>query len=136
MGISIGEVKMGLTPRQEKFCQVYMETGDASEAYRQSYSTENMKPQTVNRNAHAQLSNNKISARVDQLKQRHMARHDVTIDSLVSELEQARQLAIDTGKAAAMVQASMGKAKLLGLVVEKQEHDIKSVPNVVVELNQ
>lgn len=27
----------GLTPKQEKFCQLYIELGNASEAYRQSY---------------------------------------------------------------------------------------------------
>ena len=26
-----------LTPKQEKFCQVFIETGNASEAYRQAY---------------------------------------------------------------------------------------------------
>ena len=31
-----------LTPKQEKFAQVYVECGNASEAYRQAYNAENM----------------------------------------------------------------------------------------------
>ena len=32
----------GLTPKQEKFCQLYIELGNASEAYRQSYDCSKM----------------------------------------------------------------------------------------------
>ena len=36
-----------LTPKQERFCQVYIETGNASEAYRAAYNAEKMKPESV-----------------------------------------------------------------------------------------
>jgi len=35
---------MKLTIKQEKFCNLYIELGNASEAYRQSYNCEKMKP--------------------------------------------------------------------------------------------
>jgi phage terminase small subunit len=60
---------MALTPKQEAFCLAYMETGNASEAYRRAYDTDGMKPSTINRNAKAMLDNNKIAARVAGLKQ-------------------------------------------------------------------
>lgn len=44
-----------------------------------------------------------------------MERHEITVDTLLAELEEARLLGKETGKASAMVTASMGKAKLLGL---------------------
>ena len=47
----------GLTPKQEKFAQVYVETGNASEAYRAAYACERMKSATVNRRAFDQLEN-------------------------------------------------------------------------------
>lgn len=49
-------------------------------------------------------------------------RNDVTEDSLLDELEQARLKAMtaDNG-ASAMVQATLGKAKLVGLLVERRE---------------
>lgn len=60
---------MALTPKQEAFCLAYMETGNASEAYRRAYDTDGMKPSTINRNAKAMLDNSKITARLMGLKQ-------------------------------------------------------------------
>lgn len=56
-----------LTPKQESFCLAYLETGNASEAYRRSYSHERMKPETVNRNAKKLLDNDKITTRLKEL---------------------------------------------------------------------
>lgn len=61
---------MKLTPKQEAFCLAYLETGNASEAYRRAYSAENMKPETVNRNAKALLDHNKIATRLAELRAR------------------------------------------------------------------
>jgi len=54
-----------LTPKQETFCLVYQETGNASEAYRLAYDTRKMKAETVNRNAKAMLDHNKIATRIE-----------------------------------------------------------------------
>ena len=45
----------------------------------------------------------------------------ITLDKVVDELEEARQIAKQSGNASAMVSATLGKAKVLGLVVDKQE---------------
>ena len=127
--------KIKLTPKQEKFCQVYIETGNASEAYRQAYNTEKMKPESVNSKGYQLLQQVKITARLDELRAEHKKRHEITVDTLVAELEEARKLAFETDKAAAAVQATMGKAKLLGLVVDKQETAITQAPTIVVELS-
>ena len=58
---------MTLTVKQEKFCQSYIETGNASEAYRQAYSASKMKPETVNRTAKELLDHPKITARINTL---------------------------------------------------------------------
>ncbi|MGU9998175.1 terminase small subunit, partial [Bordetella avium] len=47
-GFSFGALHMALTPKQEAFALAYVETGNASEAYRRAYSAERMKPETVN----------------------------------------------------------------------------------------
>ena len=127
--------KIKLTPKQEKFCQVYIETGNASEAYRQAYNTEKMKPESVNSKGYQLLQQVQITARLDELRAEHKKRHEITVDTLVAELEEARKLAFETDKAAAAVSATMGKAKLLGLVVDKQETAIKQAPTIVVELS-
>jgi phage terminase small subunit len=119
---------VALTPKQEGFCLSYRETGNASEAYRRNYSTENQKPETINRNAKTLLDNSKILARLSELGAVTAKRHAVTVDSLIAELEEARQAALsaESPQSAAAVGATMGKAKLMGMdkqVIDHQSSD-------------
>lgn len=119
---------MNLTPKQEKFCMLYIELGNASEAYRQSYDAEDMNDNTVHRNAHALLENNKVATRVEQLRNEHKQAHKMTVADLLAELEEARQAALgaENPQSSAAVAATMGKAKLLGLdkqVIDHQSSD-------------
>lgn len=113
-----------LTEKQEKFCQVYIETGNASEAYRKAYNAEKMKTETVNTKAFELLRNGKITDRVNELKERHAKRHDYKVDDLLAELEEARKIALqaETPQTSAAISATLGKAKLLGLDKKLIEH--------------
>ncbi|UNU73273.1 terminase small subunit [Moraxella nasovis] len=104
-----------LTPKQEQFCQKYIELGNASEAYRQSYNAKNMKDETVNRNAKALLDNNKITTRLNELRQAHANRHDVTIDEMLSAYDEAYQIAKLNENPTAMISAINAKVKVLGM---------------------
>ena len=117
---------MKLTAKQEAFCLAYIETGNASEAYRSAYKADRMKPATINRKAAELMDNGKITARLQQLRAPIMERHNVTVDSLLLELEEARQVALgaETPQSGAAVTATMGKAKLCGL--DKQIIDLRS----------
>ena len=115
-----------LTPKQENFCIVYLETGNASEAYRQSYNAENMKPDSINVNASKLLADAKIAQRLEELRAPIIKKAQLTVEDLLRELEEARQLAIQTESPAPAVSATMGKAKLLGLdkqVIDHQSSD-------------
>jgi hypothetical protein len=112
---------MALTPKQEAFACAYVETGNASEAYRRSYDAENMKPESVWRKACELLDNGKVKARVAELQSAAAERCIVTVASITQELEEARALALQEAQASAAVSASMGKAKLHGLIVDKGE---------------
>lgn len=57
-----------LTPKQEKFCQVYVDSDNASYAYRQAYNAENMKPETVWSHASRLLKDGKVWARVEEIR--------------------------------------------------------------------
>lgn len=105
---------MKLTPKQEAFCLAYVERGNASDAYRTAYKSENMKPESVNRLAFALLQNVKITSRLEELREIAAKRHEVTVDSLLAELDEARELARELAKPEAMVSATMGKAKICG----------------------
>src|SRR5690606_13994463 len=113
---------MSLTPKQEAFCLGYIETGNASEAYRRAYNAEKTKPDVVNVKASQLLANGKVAVRVKELQDAAAERNEITVDSLVAELEQARQLALEEGQPSAMVSATMGKAKIAGVDIQKIEH--------------
>ncbi|MDV7209918.1 terminase small subunit [Azotobacter beijerinckii] len=61
---------MSLTPKQEKFCLAYLETGNASEAYRRAYSAQNMSPNVVHNKASALLAKGEVRVRIEGLKAR------------------------------------------------------------------
>jgi hypothetical protein len=111
--------KSKLTPKQEAFALAYVETGNASEAYRRSYNVKSSTPQAVWVSACRVLADAKVSLRVAQLQERAVKRHDVTIDSLTQELNEDRALAYRCGMPAAAISAVMGKAKLHGLAADR-----------------
>lgn len=109
--------EFGLTGKQEKFAQAFVETGDASEAFRRAYDASNMNANSVNRKAHEAKNHVKISARIDQLRSKVAKRHDITVDTLLDKLNKVYTVALsaETPQSSAAVQAVMGQAKLLGL---------------------
>lgn len=113
---------MEITPKQEAFALAYVETGNASEAYRRAYDAGNMKPESINRKAKELLDNGKIAARVDALRAEHVERHKFTVDNMIAQLDQDREYARQEGSPAAAVSASMGKAKILGFMTDKIHH--------------
>ena len=114
---------MSLTIKQERFCMVYVETGNASEAYRQAYNAENMSNEAIGVEACRLLDHPSVALKVKELKSGHIKRHELTIDDLVKQLEEARQVALtlENPQCSAAISATMGTAKLLGLVVDKNE---------------
>lgn len=119
-----------LTPKQEKFARLYVELGNASEAYRGAYSASKMKPETVNHRAFDLLQNGKIAAMVDQLRASHLERHEVTIDTQFDKLEHIYTTHRNHPKGAgAAVSAIKEQNAMHGLVTHKHKHDA----NVVVQ---
>lgn len=81
-----------LTPKQQRFVQEYLQDHNGTQA----------------------------AIRAGQQKVAKKA--EVTVDSLMAELEQARKLALKEKQASAAVTATMGKGKLAGLLVDKHKH--------------
>ena len=106
-----------LTEKQEAFCRAFVETGNASEAYRRSYDAKNMGQNTIAVKASEMLNKDNISVRLQQLREVHQKRHNVTVDSLVADLEEIKNVALsaETPQSSAAVAAVLGKAKLMGL---------------------
>ena len=99
----------------------YIETSNASEAYRLNYDASKMSDKSVHKTASVLLNNPKVTPRLKELRESASNRHNVTIDSITTELNEAIKLAKDDIKPAAMITGILGKAKLHGLVIDKAE---------------
>ena len=110
-----------LTIKQEKFALKYVELGNASEAYRQSYSAKNMQDTTIWTEACLLLGDQKVAKRVESIRNELAESNAVTLESISLELDGAISLAKDLEQASPMVTGIMGKAKLHGLVTDKKE---------------
>lgn len=73
-------------------------------------------------NAARMMTNDDIAARVAELQGKVAKKVEVTVESLAAELEEARGLAKTEKQTSAMVSATLGKAKLFGLIIDKKQH--------------
>ncbi|WP_284151982.1 terminase small subunit [Desulfofustis limnaeus] len=73
------------TIKKEKFAHKYVETGNASEAYRFAYNTERMKPGSVNRMASELLKDLYVTSTVEKLRKRMMAKIDLSAEMVLTE---------------------------------------------------
>lgn len=106
---------MKLNANQEKFANLIFEGIAPSEAFKQCWKWENHSKQAIATDANRRLNNPKIAARIDELKAKAAKNSMITVESLIAELEEARDVAKEEGQSSAMVSATMGKAKLTGL---------------------
>jgi phage terminase small subunit len=109
-----------MTPKQADFIALYLDTQNASEAYKRAYKSTG-KQNTIHRKASELLKHPEVKKELELLQAQVKEQNKVTLDSIVTELEDARQIAKQSGNAAAMVSATLGKAKVLGLIIDKQE---------------
>ena len=111
--------------RQESFAQLVAEGRDYANAYVDA-------GYCASTSSASQLANKPhIVTRVRELQARALKRHDVTIDELAAQLEEARQLAMAAGQPAAAVSAVMAKAKLYDLVGNTKRGDARVDTRVV-----
>lgn len=99
----------------------YMESGNASEAYRKAYDAQSMRPSSVNRSAKELLDNPKITARLQELRQPAVERAQVTLEQHLNDLKRLRDLAEASEKYGPAIQAEVARGKASGLYVEKTE---------------
>jgi hypothetical protein len=106
-------------PRHEAFARALFEGKSASAAYAEAgYSNSRG-------NASRMKANESIQMRVVELQAAAQRNSEVTIKSLLAELEDARQRATDLKQLSASVRAIESKARISGLLVER--HEVKNV---------
>jgi len=114
-----------LTPKQEAFARSYMQTGNASAAYRMAYDAENMKDAVIHVKACELLKNDKVAVRLEELRERAQKRHDITVDKLTGMAMDAYYLAMKDSveSPSAAVSAVQVLGKLHGLIIDKSKNE-------------
>lgn len=73
-------------------------------------------------NATRLKANESVQRRIAELLSRAAERTVVTVEDIAKQLDEDRTFARENGAAAAAVSATLGKAKVLGLIVDKAEN--------------
>ncbi len=126
---------MGLTVKQENFCQKYVETSSSSESYRYAYNAEKMLDRTVHKKAYDVLVHGQVAARIAELQALNQKIHHITVDTLTDKLQRAYAIAEEDLNPNAMVNAVLGMAKLHGLLRDKVDVYQHTVEKVLLELD-
>ena len=113
----------GLTQKQENFCLAYIETGNASEAYRRAYNTVGASEKTIWEKASRLLKEGKVRARLEELRKPAAESAQITLSQHLSTLEELRELAKEEGKFGPAIQAEIARGKASGLYVERSQID-------------
>ena len=109
-------------PRHEKFAEQLAQGRTATEAYVLA----GFKPSR--RNASRLKSNEDVAARVCEIQQAGANSAEVSVASLLAELEDARAKATTLGQLSAAVRATAEKARISGLLIERQQIEINQSP--------
>lgn len=109
---------MNLTIKQENFCLAYIETGNATEAYRQAYDAKKMQEATINRKAKDLIDNGKIRARLTEIRKPAIEAAQITLLQHLNDLKRLRNLSERDGKYSAAIAAEISRGKASGLYIE------------------
>lgn len=102
--------------RHELFAQELAKGKTADEAYQLAGYNENR------HNASRLKTNETISARVAEILSSVAERAEITVHDIIDQLDEDRTFARKCVAASAAIQATMGKAKVLGFLVDRTEH--------------
>lgn len=107
-----------LTPKQEAFCLVYVETGNASEAYRRSHDVgADTKPESIWQSASRVLSDLKVQSRIQALQDIAAERAGVTKERVLRELAKIGfadiRKAVRWGEGLSVTDAESGEARIV-----------------------
>ncbi|MCK9382131.1 MAG: terminase small subunit [Sulfuritalea sp.] len=78
--------RQALTQKQELFCLAYIETGNASEAYRKAYNAGRMKTETIHARASELMADGLVTVRIGELRQAVAAKVVATEARVIEEL--------------------------------------------------
>ena len=116
-----GTVLPVLTARQAAFIEYYLETANATEAWRRAYDKPDAKSATARRCAVDVLYHPKVRAHLAAIPAHVMSRAVITVDFLTGEALENARAAREAGQYAAATGALQLVARLHGLLIDKRE---------------
>jgi len=117
-----------LTQAQENFARLYVELGNAAEAYRQAYpKSQKWKDSTLWPKASKLLALDKVNTRVSEIRHLAAEKTQITLESHLKELERLRIMAEKQNNVDAAIKAEVARGKHSG-VVAATKVDVKQPP--------
>ena len=110
-----------VTVKQQAFARAYVESGNASEAYRRAYNSQRMSANAVRVEAHRVLKRPNVALMVSQLQEEAAEHFELTHDGVVRMLLADRDTARELGQMASAVRADELIGKNLGMFKERVE---------------
>lgn len=121
-----------LTALQENAAKLFVEGHTQADAYRKAgYKVDKCTDKSIHELASRVFADVRVSSRVKELQAEAQQRHDVTIDSLTKELDEAKRFAYGVEQTSAAVSAIMGKAKIHGFDKQVIDANIKTIVKIV-----
>lgn len=114
-----------LTPKQHAFINAYLETSNASESYRRAYKPNGWTDRAIWVAGSKALDNPKIAAAIASKRASVAAKVAVTVETLIAECDEAKELAKETKNAGAFVSATQLKAKLTNNLTDKIDQTVR-----------
>jgi phage terminase small subunit len=114
-----------LTPKQEAWMLAYIKTGNGAEAYRTCYDANGMSDKAISVEVDRLKKNPRVALGLEryrkQVSERVLKEAVLDTNAILDELKEARDLALKLEQPNVMVSASMGRAKVAGLIIERSE---------------
>lgn len=97
--------------------------GNQTAAYRAAFNAENMSAKAIGIEACRLFARPSIALEMERQREQMAEKAGLTVEDLLAEYQKGQELAQRCEQAGAFVAATTAKAKLLGLLVEKQQVD-------------
>lgn len=112
---------MALTIKQENFCLAYIETSNASEAYRRSFNAEKMKAVTITKRASEFINRSDIAGRIQELRKPAINAAQFTLEEHLNALKRLRDDAAMANQFSAAINAEVNRGKVSGFYLDKSK---------------
>jgi len=122
-----------LTEKQQRFCELFIKYGNATQAYREVYDVSNFKESSISQEAHNILKNPKISCKIIHLQTELSKEWKTDMNWIFTEYSSIYHIAKSKNRPNVALQALDSIAKHLGVKNQPETHQILKALLVVPE---